>query len=71
MGHSLGMTDKEILKEFFLEKYVSEITIFYHSQYAYEQLVISLIDMFGKDFVIEQTGSERVKFVKLKLAEVE
>lgn len=71
MGHSLGMTDKEILKDFFLEKYVSEITIFYHSQYAYEQLVISLIEMFGKDFVIEQTGSERVKFVELKSAEAE
>lgn len=69
MGHSLGMTDKEILKDFFLEKYVSEITIFYHSQYAYEQLVISLIELFGKDFVIEQTGSGRVKFVKLKSAE--
>ena len=71
MGHSLGMTDKEILKDFFLEKYVSEITIFYHSQYAYERLVISLIEMFGKDFVIEQTGSERVKFVELKSAEAE
>ena len=71
MGHSLGMTDKEILKDFFLEKYVSEITIFYHSQYAYEQLVISLIEMFGKDFVIEQTGSERFKFVELKSAEAE
>lgn len=71
MGHSLGMTDKEILKDFFFGRYVSEIIIFYHSQHAYEQLVISLIDMFGKDFVIEQTGSERVKFVKLKPAEVE
>ncbi len=71
MGHSLGMTDKEILKDFFFERHVSEITIFYHSQYAYEQLVISLIDMFGKDFVIEQTGIERVKFVELKPAVVE
>lgn len=70
MGHSLGMTDKEILKDFFFEEHVSEITIFYHSQYAYEQLVISLIDMFGKDFVIEQTGIERVKFVELKSAVV-
>ena len=71
IGHSLGMTDKEILKDFFFERHVSEITIFYHSQYAYEQLVISLIDMFGKDFVIEQTGIERVKFVELKPAVVE
>lgn len=71
MGHSLGMTDKEILRDFFFNEHVSEITIFYHSQYAYEQLVISLIDMFGKDFVIEQTGIERVKFVELKPAVVE
>lgn len=68
MGHSLGMTDKEILKDFFYSRYVSEITVFYHSQYAYEQLAISLIDMFGKDFVIEQTGIERIKFVELKPA---
>lgn len=71
MGHSLGLTDKEILKDFFFERNVSEITIFYHSQYAYEQLVISLIDMFDKDFVIEQSGMERVKFVELTPAVVE
>lgn len=71
MGHSLGMTDKEIMKDFFLERNVSEIVIFYHSQNAYEQLVISLIDMFGKDFVIEQTGIERVKFVELRSAVTE
>lgn len=65
MGHSLGMTDKEILKEFFYGKYVSEITIYYHNQYAYEQLVISLVNMFGKEFVIEQTGSNRIKFIQL------
>lgn len=70
MGHSLGMTDKEILKDFFFEEHITEITIFYHSQYAYEQLVISLIDMFGKNFVIEQTGIERVKFVELDSAVV-
>ncbi|WP_167957347.1 AbiH family protein [Anaerosporobacter faecicola] len=71
LGHSLGMTDKEILKDFFFEGNVSEITIFYHNLHAYEQLVISLIDMFGKDFVIEQTGIERIKFVELKPAVVE
>lgn len=65
MGHSLGMTDKEILKEFFYGKYVSEITIYYHNQYAYEQLVISLVNMFRKEFVIEQTGSNRIKFIQL------
>lgn len=49
----------------FYNKYVSEITIYYHNQYAYEQLVISLVNMFGKEFVIEQTGSNRIKFIQL------
>lgn len=55
----------ELLKEFFYGKYVSEITIYYHNQYAYEQLVISLVNMLGKEFVIEQTGSNRIKFIRL------
>lgn len=66
MGHSLGMTDKDILADFFYNnKNVSDITIFYHNQLAYEQLVISLIAMFGKEFIIEQTGKEKIKFVEL------
>lgn len=66
MGHSLGMTDKDILADFFYNnKNVSDITIFYHNQLAYEQLVISLIAMFGKEYIIEQTGKEKIKFVEL------
>ena len=64
MGHSLGMTDKDILADFFYNnKNISDITIFYHNQLAYEQLVILLIVMFGKEFIIEQTGKEKIKFV--------
>lgn len=40
---------------------------FYIDIYTYEQLVISLVNMFGKEFVIEQTGSNRIKFVQLDL----
>ena len=29
--------------------------------------MISLVNMFGKEFVIEQTGSNRIKFVQLDL----
>ena len=66
MGHSLGMTDKDILADFFYNnKNISDITIFYHNQLAYEQLVILLIVMFGKEFIIEQTGKEKIKFVEL------
>lgn len=66
MGHSLAETDKGILKDIFLNRYVSKITIFYHSQNAYEDMVINLVKMFGKDFVIENTASYRIVFEELK-----
>lgn len=66
MGHSLAETDKGILKDIFLNRYVSKITIFYHSQNAYEDMVINLVKMFGKDFVIENTASNRIVFEELK-----
>ena len=66
MGHSLADSDKGILKEIFMNDFVCKITIFYHSQLAYEQQVINLVSMFGKDFVIEQTANDRIEFEKLK-----
>lgn len=64
MGHSLADSDKGILKEIFMNDFVCKITIFYHSQLAYEQQVINLVSMFGKDFVIEQTANDRIVFEK-------
>ena len=65
MGHSLNKVDKGILKDFFLEQNVETINIFYHSQSGYESQVINLVDMFGRDFVIDQTGKGRIIFEKL------
>jgi hypothetical protein len=66
MGHSLAETDKGILKDIFFNGYVKIITIFYHSQEAYEDMVINLVHMFGKDFVIENTASGRIIFEELR-----
>lgn len=66
MGHSLADSDQGILKDIFLNDFIQKITIYYHSQLAYEQQVINLIAMFGKDYVIEQTGKERIIFEKLE-----
>ncbi len=67
MGHSLGQTDKSVLEEFFLNRNaVNKITLFYHSQKAYEELVIALVRLFGKEFVIEETGKERIVFTLLR-----
>ena len=67
MGHSLGETDKGVLEYFFKNDLIEKITIFYHNQPAYEQMVINLIEMFGKDFVIENTGNDKIIFEKLHL----
>lgn len=65
-GHSLAETDKGILKDFFNNEHIREIVIFYHNQSAYEEMVINLIKVFGKDFVIKNTGSGRVCFKQLE-----
>ena len=67
MGHSLNKVDKGVLQDFFLdETHVPCITIFYHSQSGYENLIINLVDMFGREYVIDQTGRERIVFEELK-----
>ena len=68
MGHSLAETDKGVLEDFFVNDWIDRITIFYHDQNAYENIVINLVKMFGKDFVIEQTGKDRIVFEKLEFA---
>ena len=68
MGHSLDKVDKGVLKDFFEEQNVKLIKIFYHSQLDYENKVINLVDMFGKDFVIDQTNQERILFEELRPA---
>lgn len=65
MGHSLSKTDKGILHDLFKNRNVLKIFIYYHSQTAYEGQVLNLIDMFGKDYVIEQTSIERMEFIEL------
>lgn len=67
-GHSLAETDKGILKDFFQNDYLTKIIIFYHDQSAYENMVINLVKMFGKEFVISNTGSGRITFIKLESA---
>lgn len=68
MGHSLDNTDKGILKDFFMNQSVEQIIIFYHNQNAYESEVINLVNMFGQDYIIEQTTTERIIFKELRSA---
>lgn len=66
VGHSLNKVDKGVLKDFFMEQNVESIKIFYHSQSGYENQVVNLVEMFGRDYVIDQIGKGRIIFEELK-----
>ena len=46
MGHSLDVTDKDIIKELFEQ--ADEITIFYHNIEAKRKYAENLVKIFGK-----------------------
>ena len=65
MGHSLANSDKGVLKDFFINSSIKKITIYYHDQKSYENMIINLVEMFGQDYVIEKTGLGYIVFEKL------
>lgn len=66
MGHSLDRTDKGVLEKFV--KTECKVHIFYYNQDAYEQQVIKLVEMFGKDRIINAVAKKEIVFELLKKA---
>lgn len=65
-GHSLDVTDKDILKEFILNDNV-DTTIFYRNQEQKEQQVANLVKVIGQDELIRRTGgSTKTIFFELQ-----
>ena len=64
MGHSLDKTDKGVLEKFIKAEY--KVHIFYHDQNAYEQQVIRLVDMFGKERIIDAVANQEIIFEELE-----
>lgn len=66
-GHSLDVTDKDILKELILCENVLT-TIFYHTKENYAQQIANLVKIIGQEEVIKRTGgpSKTISFVKQK-----
>ena len=69
-GHSLDANDKSVLSYFFENEMVDKIAIFYISQSAYEQQVINLIKMFGKEYVLDNISSGKLKFISINECEM-
>lgn len=65
MGHSLGLADFGVLRSFFEADCFEKVTIFFHSQEAYENLVINLVKALGKEEAIDKIGTGKVEFQKL------
>lgn len=64
-GHSLDVTDKDILKELILNDNV-DTTIFYRNQEQKEQQVANLVKVIGPDELIRRTGGS-TKTIEFKL----
>ena len=55
IGHSLDVTDKDILKELILHE-GANTTIYYHSQEALSRMITNLVKVIGEDELISRTG---------------
>lgn len=62
IGHSLDVTDKDIITDLF--GLASDITIFYHSESAKGDYIKNLIGIFGKSALDSINNSKDIKFVK-------
>lgn len=78
-GHSLDETDEDVLKYVIGEKRVNErlnlkpkkIIIYYYDSFDYEQKVINLIKLYGRDTVEEMLEASKFEFVQTTAETVE
>lgn len=70
MGYSLGLADFGVLRDFFTDKSIADMTVLYHTQKAYEDLVINLVKAFDKETIIGNIATNKIKFEELKPAEM-
>lgn len=61
-GHSMDKTDGDIIQEIY--DLAGGFVIYYYDQLDYEQKVINLIDVFGKQKALELIQTEWIKFVQ-------
>lgn len=62
-GHSLDVTDKDILRELILPEYVY-CTFYYHDENALKSQITNLVKIIGQDELIKRTGgfNAKIKF---------
>lgn len=60
----MGKSDEDYIKSIIEETDYSKI--FYYNQTDYEQKIINMIDIFGKQFLEEYINSGSIEFIKLE-----
>lgn len=65
IGHSLDVTDKDILNEMILHK-GANTTIYYHNQESLGRMITNLVKVIGEDELIRRTGGSNasIKFIQ-------
>lgn len=69
-GHSLDITDKDILKHLITSK-KTETTIFYHTKDALRDQIINLVKVIGEDELIIRTGGAHPSIVFQETTNIE
>lgn len=66
MGHSLDVTDEEVIRECFMNAY--RITVFYHNKSSLDDYVRNLVSIFGKTGFDSLRNGRRLRFIDLDTA---
>ena len=66
-GHSLSNTDGDIIRE--IVKLSDKLIIYHYDKKDFEQKVINLIDIFGKEKALELINEKIVEFIRLETPE--
>lgn len=69
-GHSLDITDKDILKDLILNDNV-EVIIFYHDMDALGERIANLVKVIGQDELVKRTGGEEKQIIFKDQNEIE
>lgn len=66
IGHSLDVTDKDIIKKIFTHANIAKITVYYFNKQVKDKQIANLIKILGKETLLELTGKKILKFKNQK-----
>lgn len=62
-GHSLDVTDKDVLSELILHKKTNTVKIYYHDEKAHAKQIANLVKIIGKDELISRASNKKIEFI--------